>query len=194
MSTTNQEKYVSANPLRKIFLHPFQRRFVRAIQQLQPSELLEVGAGEGYLLEAIRQRLPQVRLVGLDLEASIVAEGRRVFPHLDLRQGDIYHINEPDHTWDVVVASEVLEHLERPADGLRELARVAKRYVVLSVPWEPWFRTLNLARGKHVRRWGNHPEHINNWTRQSFVDFVSGQLSVERVIPSFPWTIVLAKV
>lgn len=194
MMTTNQLKYESGNPLRKIFLRPFQRRFLTVLETIRPMDLFEVGAGEGYLLEQIHRRLPDVRLVGVDVEASIIAEGKRVFPHLDLRQGNIYQLNEPDHSWDVVVASEVLEHLDRPADGLRELARVAKRYVVLSVPWEPWFRLMNFARGQHLRRWGNHPEHVNNWTRQTFARFVGSQLTVERVIPSYPWTIVLARV
>lgn len=194
MMTTNQEKYVSANPLRKLFLGPFQRRFLDVLAGAQPTELLEIGAGEGYLLDAIHRRLPQTRLLGYDVEQSIVDEGKRQFPHLDLRRGDIYRLTEPDRSWDTVVASEVLEHLERPADGLRELARVAKRYVLLSVPWEPWFRGLNFARGKHLRRWGNHPEHVNNWTQGQFVRFVSTQLDVERVLPSLPWTIILARV
>lgn len=192
--TTNQQKYESSNPLRKLFLRPFQQRFLQVITDLQPTDLLEVGAGEGFLLEKIHHSLPTVRLVGLDVEPEIVAAGQRIFPHLDLRQGDIYKLNEPSHSWDVVVASEVLEHLDRPGAGLAELKRVAKQYVVLSVPWEPGFRLLNFARGKHLRRWGNHPEHINNWTQQSFKKFVSSQLTVERVIPSFPWTIIVAKV
>lgn len=194
MSTTNQQKYESVNPLRKIFLRPFQRRFLDALRTLQPRNLLEVGAGEGFLLSIIRRGLPGVPLRGLDVDPAVLTEGRRLFPELDLRQGDIYRVPESDHAWDVVVASEVLEHLERPVEALRELKRVAKRYVVLSVPWEPWFRWLNFARGKHLRRWGNHPEHINTWSRPAFVSTVAGQLQVERVISAFPWTIVVARV
>lgn len=193
-SSTNQAKYVSPNPLRKMFLLPFQNRFLAAVVSVKPKDILEVGAGEGYLLEQIHRRLPDTRLVGLDVSVSAVAEGKRIFPHLDLRQGDIYRLNEPDHAWDLVIASEVLEHLDRPADGLRELVRVARRHVLLSVPWEPWFRLMNLARGQHLRRWGNHPEHVNNWTPGAFRRFVSQQLAVERVIPAYPWTIILARV
>jgi len=193
MNSTNQQKYASANPLRKMFLGPFQQRFLQTLKDQLPADILEVGAGEGYLLAKIDQALPAVRKVGLDLSPESVAEGRRLFPQLDLRTGDIYHINEPDHAWDTVIASEVLEHLDRPDDALAELKRVAKRQVILSVPWEPWFRLLNLARGKHLRRLGNHPEHIQNWTKAGFTKFVKNQLEVERVIGAFPWTIIVAK-
>ncbi len=193
MSTTNQQKYESFNPLRKIFLRPFQRRFVNVLRSLQPKNLLEVGAGEGYLLSIIQRALPDVPLRGLDVDSTIVNEGRRLFPKLDLRPGDIYRLPEADQSWEVVVASEVLEHLERPAKALAELKRVARRYIVLSVPWEPWFRLLNFARGKHLRRWGNHPEHLNTWSRSAFVSLVTGQLRVERVVAAFPWTIVVAR-
>lgn len=192
--STNQHKYESFNPLRSMFLAPFQRRFIGALAATQPTGILEVGAGEGFLLSRIHGHLPQVPLLGLDVESRFIDEGRRIFPELDLRVGDVYHLQQPDRSWDTVIASEVLEHLDRPADGLRELARVAQRQVILSVPWEPWFRGLNFARGKHLRRWGNHPEHVNNWTQRQFVHLVGTALTVERVIPSLPWTIVVAKV
>lgn len=194
MSSTNQHKYESSNPLRKMWLRPFQKKFLRAITDTNPAELLEVGAGEGFLLDKIHQQHPNVRLKGLDLIPEFVAESRRLFPHLDVQVGDIYRINEPDHSWDVVVASEVLEHLEKPAHALRELQRVAKRYVVLSVPWEPYFRLGNFVRGGYLTTWGNHPEHINHWSAGGFGRFVGSTMKVEHVIRSMPWTIVVARV
>lgn len=194
MPSTNQEKYESNNPFRKLFLSPFQSRFLSVLESIHPADVLEVGSGEGFLLHKIHERLPSRRVAGVEFVPEYVVEGRRLFPHLDLRQGDIYRLNEPDRSWDVVVASEVLEHLDRPEDALKELACVSRRYLLLSVPWEPWFRLLNFARGKHVRRFGNHPEHINNWSQKSFQRFVAESVTVERIIPSFPWTIVLARV
>lgn len=194
MASTNQQKYTSPNPLRKIFLGPFQQKFIRAVTSCRPSSLLEVGAGEGYLLVALQPHLGHIPVVGLDLDPAWVAEGRRLWPALDLRVGDIYRLPPANRSWDVVVASEVLEHLERPADALRELRRVSQRAVVLSVPWEPWFRGLNFLRGKHWSRGGNHPEHLQRWTPRQFSQLVASVLTVERVIPAFPWTIIVAKV
>ncbi len=194
MTSTNQAKYTDRWKIRNLFLAPFQQKFLDVFDSISPTDCLEVGAGEGYLLSAMKKRQPQARFVGLDVDQGIINEGKRVFPDLDLRVGDAYRLAEPDHSWDVVVASEVLEHLDRPNEGLAEIARVAKRYVLVSVPWEPWFRLMNFARGKHLRRFGNHPEHVNNWTQKSFTTFIGTRLKVEKVIPAFPWTIILARV
>lgn len=194
MKSTNQRKYESPNPLRQMWLRPFQKKFTTAVADLRPSSLLEVGAGEGFLLHELQQHLPQTKLVGFDLVPEFVAESHRLFPDLNVQIGDIYHIDQPDHAWDVVVASEVFEHLERPTDALREVKRLARHYVVLSVPWEPFFRLGNLVRGGYLRRLGNHPEHINLWTTGGFTRFVAMELKIAKVIRSMPWTIVVAKV
>lgn len=194
MSSTNQHKYESANPLRKMWLRPFQKKFTKAIVDLQPTSLLEIGAGEGFLLKKLREALPNSKLLGLDLIPEFVTEAHRLFPDLDVQVGDIYHIQQPDHAWDVVVASEVFEHLERPAEALKEVKRVASKYVVLSVPWEPFFQLGNFVRGGYLKTWGNHPEHINHWSAGGFARFVSNELQVIRVIRSMPWTIVVAKI
>src|SRR6266545_3748463 len=66
-----------------------------------------------------------------------------------------------DHQFDLVVAVEVLEHLHDPVQGLREIARVGSRHVVLSVPREPIFRSCNLVAGRYVKDLGNTPGHLN---------------------------------
>lgn len=194
MSSTNQRKYESGNPLRKMWLRPFQKKFNAAVTALQPETLLEIGAGEGYLLHELQQQLPQTKMLGLDLVPEFIAEGKRLFPELHLDVGDIYQIGQPDHSWDVVVVSEVFEHLAHPEEALREVARVARQHVVLSVPWEPFFQLGNLVRGGYVKTLGNHPEHINHWTTAGFARFVGTQLHVERVLRSMPWTIIVARV
>ncbi len=193
MTSTNQHKFQDRNPVQRTLVGQFQRKFLNVLQSVQPQSVLEAGCGEGYLLDQIHRRLPQVTLLGLDADPQAVAEGRRLWADLPIKNGDIYRIDQPDQAWDVTVASEVLEHLHRPLDALAELKRVARRYVILSVPHEPWFRLGNLARGRHLRRLGNHPEHVNLWSRKSFVRFVSQRLTPLRVTSAFPWTIVLAK-
>lgn len=192
--TTNHAKFANTNPIQQGLIGKFHAAFVRELIALQPRSVCEVGAGEGFLLHQVEQQLPDVPLMGIDLNDEALAQGRVLFPTLHLEHGDIYHIAHPDTSWDVVVCSEVLEHLGRPAEALQELKRVAKRYVLLSVPHEPWFRLGNFARGRHLARLGNHPEHINQWSKNGFARFVAQTLHVEKVLSSFPWTIVVAKV
>lgn len=194
MSSSNRKKHEDRSPVQGFLVGRFQRRLLALLAEEPPQELLEAGAGEGFLLAKITQRFSGLRVRGFDVDETILADGRKLFPTLDLRQGDIFHIQEPDKSWDCVLASEVLEHLDHPELALAELGRVAKRFVYLSVPQEPWFRLGNLGRGRHLRRLGNHPEHINLWTRASFVRFVNSRLTVDKVVPSFPWTIIRARV
>lgn len=193
MSTTNQQKFLNQTPIQQGLIGNFHRRFLKTLSAVQPTSILEVGCGEGYLLNQINKKLPDVPLLGLDNYQPALDEGFRLFHHLNMQFGDVYHIEQADQSWDVTIASEVLEHLARPQAALKELKRVTKRYVLLSVPNEPWFRLGNFARGRHLRRLGNHPEHINLWSQHGFARFVGQELKVERVVNAFPWTIVLAK-
>ena len=95
---------------------------------------------------------------------------------------------------DVVLMIEVLEHLDNPKRMLGVLSQLAERHVVLSVPWEPYFRGLNFARGKHLAAWGNDPEHVQHWGRREFQRFVGDHFVVQDAPLVFPWTLVGAAV
>jgi 2-polyprenyl-3-methyl-5-hydroxy-6-metoxy-1,4-benzoquinol methylase len=97
-----------------------------------------------------------------------------------------------DDSFDLVVCVEVLEHLVDPARGLRELARVGNRHLLLSVPREPIFRSCNLFTGRYVKDLGNTPGHFNHWSTRSFKSFVSQVATVREVSTPFPWTVIWA--
>ncbi len=193
MSTTNQQKFLNQTPIQQGLIGNFHKKFLATLGSVQPESILELGCGEGYLLQKINERLPLVPKLGIDMLDVALQEGRLLFPNLKLETGDIYHIHQPDHSWDMTIASEVLEHLDDPLAALKELRRVAKRFILLSVPNEPWFRLGNFARGRHLRRFGNHPEHINLWSQHGFGRFVAQELTIIKIVNAFPWTIVLAR-
>jgi ubiquinone/menaquinone biosynthesis C-methylase UbiE len=109
-----------------------------------------------------------------------------------ISQESIYQLNRADGSFDMVVCLEVLEHLEDPMAALRELHRVSRRDVILSVPREPLWCWLNMMRGKYCASGGNTPGHIQHWSKSAFADFVGACFSVQAVATPLPWTIVLA--
>jgi SAM-dependent methyltransferase len=92
-------------------------------------------------------------------------------------------------SFDAVVCLEVLEHLEDPMAAVEELLRVARLAVVLSVPYEPWFRLGNLLRGKYLSGLGNHPEHIQHWNPRRFRRLLAATGQEVRVVEAFPWIV-----
>jgi hypothetical protein len=69
---------------------------------------------------------------------------------------------------------------------------VAERWLLVSVPREPLWRTVNMARGAYIKDLGNTPGHLNHWSRRGFVRFVSQVAEVQEVTSPFPWTCVWA--
>jgi hypothetical protein len=66
--------------------------------------------------------------------------------------------------------------------------------MLLTVPWEPWFRLMNLLRGRDITRLGNHPEHINQWSIRQFESLVAKYAYIQKTQTVFPFMIVIATV
>ena len=73
------------------------------------------------------------------------------------------------------------------------MARVASGHVLVSVPREPLWRGLNVARGAYVRDLGNTPGHVNHFSKRGFVRALSEHGEIAAVRSPFPWTMVLVR-
>lgn len=106
---------------------------------------------------------------------------------------NVYELNRQDGAFDSVVMLEVLEHLTDYRKALKELFRVAKENVIISVPNEPLWRILNMARLKYIPALGNTPGHINHWSPSGLSELIGEFGTVYKVITPLPWTIIWAK-
>lgn len=194
MSSSNYKKHTSRNPLQRYLMDRFYRVLVGYAKCAAKKSILDAGCGEGFTLHKLQQAGLGKQLAGFDASAEAVAVANTMFPDLSVRTGDIYAIDHRDRSFGLVICSEVLEHLEAPAKALAELRRVSEQYVLVTVPWEPWFQLTNFLLGKYIRRWGNHPEHINHWNVSSFTRLLVAQgFTLLHVSVSFPWILVLAR-
>jgi SAM-dependent methyltransferase len=186
------DKYGTKNPIARALM----RGFLGAVGDLyagtRARTVLEVGCGEGRLAQHLLGCGPRpARFVACDLELDRVAPG--LDPAIEFVQASIYELPFVARSFDVVVCCEVLEHLEDPRRGLAELARVADRRVLISTPWDPVWRAMNMLRGRYLADLGNTPGHIQHFTRRSLVDLAQTELRVlERRTP-LPWTILLGE-
>jgi hypothetical protein len=73
------------------------------------------------------------------------------------------------------------------------MARVASRHLLVSVPREPLWRGLNMARGAYLKDLGNTPGHLNHWSKRAFVSLLSKHGTVVEARSPFPWTMLLVR-
>lgn len=186
---TNIKKYADANRVTSGLLQRFMRRCADHVATLTaPGEtVLDCGVAEGTMTRYLVDQLQGRKVVAVEYEDVACGAFKKAYGDIPLLRGSIYELPLPDDSVDVVTAFEVLEHLEDPGKALEEMRRVARRAVVVTVPYEPFFRMGNVARGKYLDRLGNTPGHINHWTVASLRRLVSSRLRASRVERAFPW-------
>jgi 2-polyprenyl-3-methyl-5-hydroxy-6-metoxy-1,4-benzoquinol methylase len=190
------DKYGSQNPVVRRLMSGFHRTLDELWSQAAPSSVLDVGCGEGVLTVEWAERLGGGRIVGIDLEdPKLRAEwARRRRPNLEFRAEEATRLSFGDGEFELAAAIEVLEHVPDPEATLAEMARVASGHLLVSVPREPLWRGLNMARGAYWRELGNTPGHLNHWSKRGFVSLLSRYGEVVEARSPFPWTMLLVRV
>jgi 2-polyprenyl-3-methyl-5-hydroxy-6-metoxy-1,4-benzoquinol methylase len=187
------DKYGSTNPVVRRLMAGFERTLDELFDQAAPASLLDVGCGEGVLTHRWAQRLGDRRVVGIDLDdpgLHALWEGRPA-PNLEYRVMKAEKLPFGDGEFDVAAAIEVLEHVPDPEHTVAEMTRVASGHLLVSVPREPLWRGLNMARGAYLKDLGNTPGHLNHWSKRSFVGLLSRHGTVVEARTPFPWTMLL---
>jgi SAM-dependent methyltransferase len=190
------DKYGSTNPVVRRLMARFEGTLDELFTQADPQSLLDVGCGEAVLTHQWAQRLGDGRrVVGIDLDdpALHVEWAKRTAPNLEYRVMKAENLPFADDEFDLASAIEVLEHVPDPEHTVAEMARAAKRWLLVSVPREPLWRGLNMARGAYWKDLGNTPGHVNHWSKGSFVALLSRHGEVVQARSPFPWTMLLVR-
>jgi 2-polyprenyl-3-methyl-5-hydroxy-6-metoxy-1,4-benzoquinol methylase len=189
------DKYGSGNPVVRRLMASFERTLDELMQRAEPSSLLDVGCGEGVLVHRWALSQPQLRIVGIDLVEESIQAGwaEHQAPNLEYRTMPAENLPFAADEFELATAIEVLEHVPDPEHTLAEMARCAERHLLVSVPREPLWRMLNMARGAYVPQLGNTPGHLNHWSRRSFTKLLSRYGQVTEVRSPFPWTMLLVR-
>jgi len=189
------DKYGSTNPVVRRLMAGFEATLDELFTQAAPRSILDIGCGEGVLTCRWAERLGDGRVVGIDLDdPKLKAEwATRSRPNLEYRTMLAENLPFGDGEFELASAIEVLEHVPDPAHTVAEMARCASRYLLVSVPREPLWRGLNLARGAYVKQLGNTPGHVNHWSKRAFVRLLSQHGEVVEARSPFPWTMLLVR-
>lgn len=117
---------------------PFCLHRCRAARSVLPKHpiatLLDVGCGDGFFCEWIRKEAGIRRVVGLDTSTTRIALAKERYRDVEFLNARLPRLPFKDGEFEAVTLIEVLEHLPEPVISLREIARVASRWVVITVP------------------------------------------------------------
>jgi SAM-dependent methyltransferase len=191
--TDNAAKYERAGGLERRLLTRFRARLLDEVVPLSPRRVLDAGCGEGHVTAWLARALPASEVTGVDGRAEALTAFRRRNPGSRAVEADLSALPFGDYAFDLVLCTEVLEHLDEPRTVLRELGRVCAGHLFLTVPHEPFFRAGNLARGRYTSRLGSTPGHRSTWGRRGFLRLVAAEAEPVHWISMFPWQGVLAR-
>jgi SAM-dependent methyltransferase len=166
------------------------------VERSGANEAHEVGCGEGEL--AIRLARNGLRVRGSDAFPAVLEEARQraraAGVEIEFEAIRVEELDPGRHGAALVLCCEVLEHLEGPERALEVLAGLARPWLIASVPHEPLWRGLNLARLTYVGALGNTPGHLNHWSKRGFLRFLESRFEVVEVRSPIPWTMALCRV
>lgn len=194
--STNMKKYESKNILKRVMLCFFKHKIYNIIKLLPYKEkICDAGCGEGFIVKYLEKKFEKTEFYGFDRSEEAIKIAEKNTNRAKYSVDNVYNCKYSDNEFDVVMLLEVLEHLENPQKALKEIIRITKRVLIISVPQEPFFCLGNFFSGKYMRSLGNPPEHINHWTYLGFRKYLNNLFSKNNVkfklFNLLVWTIVL---
>ncbi len=173
----------------------FLRRLELLVERTGAREAHEIGCGEGEL--SIRLARRGLRVRGSDVSAGVVAEARRRAQasgvEVEFKAAPLEQLDPATDGAELIVCCEVIEHLADPDAALDTLAELARPWAIVSVPREPLWRILNLARLRYAGELGNTPGHLQHWSRRRFARFLERRLELVELHSPLPWTMALCR-
>lgn len=190
------DKYESRNPLVRKIMRGFSDALDDMVRQVAPKDIHELGCGEGHWV--LDWRLQGMSARGSDFSEKIISLARENAISAQLEASifsvrNIYDVTRESDSADLIVCCEVLEHMSDPLAGLQALQRITQNHIILTVPREPIWRALNMARGAYLKHLGNTPGHVQHWSTSEFVALVERHFDVITVKTPLPWTMLLGK-
>jgi 2-polyprenyl-3-methyl-5-hydroxy-6-metoxy-1,4-benzoquinol methylase len=189
------DKYGTRNPVARRLMARFLADLDQLVERSGAREAHEVGCGEGKL--SIRLAGRGLRVRGTDAFPEILGEARErartAGVEIDYEAVPVEELDPGRHPAELIVCCEVLEHLPDPELALAKLEELARPWLIASVPREPLWRALNLARLSYVRELGNTPGHLNHWSKPAFLRLLETRFELVEVRSPPPWTMALCR-
>lgn len=91
---------------------------------IKPKKILDVGCASGWFLSKIAEKYPNAQCTGVDAYKKAIEYGQKFYKNLRLISADAHKLPFKNKSFDLVICTEVLEHVENPQKVLAEIKRV----------------------------------------------------------------------
>ncbi|MCX6722980.1 MAG: class I SAM-dependent methyltransferase [Candidatus Staskawiczbacteria bacterium] len=145
------------------FLDEFKKE--KVLQYIKGS-VLDVGCNDGQLVNFINSI--GKKSAGIDYDYNLIKIAKNRFPALEFKVASMESIPYKDLSFNTCVAWNILEHLEDDEKGLKELLRVAKNNVILTVPKED---EISIPSGVTYRHYID-PTHKHYYTTEKLKELI----------------------
>ena len=194
LNRLKHQKYNSKNPFIILGVRRFLGTLGILIENTGILNILDLGCGNGKVISYLKRSNDKISLKGIDYDYESLLWAKDSNPGEKFIQADIYNTPLKDKSFDLVICLEVLEHLNSVDKALAELSRVARKYCLISVPYEPYFSICRFLGGKDILRFGRHPEHINYFRIGEVRKKLVVYFELRKTVISFPWLFFLGEV
>lgn len=125
---------------------------LRAVLELIPQEsskILDVGCASGWFISKVSRKFPKAQCYGIDIYDKGIRYAKKIYPKIEFEVADAHRIPYRKNTFDLVICTEVLEHLDNPKIAILEIKRVLKKdglavieldsgNLLFSIVWYMW--------------------------------------------------------
>jgi 2-polyprenyl-3-methyl-5-hydroxy-6-metoxy-1,4-benzoquinol methylase len=188
------DKYGSKNPLVRYIMKGFHDSLDALVVRTGATKIHEIGCGEGNL--SIHLAKQNKKVIASDFSSKIIQiateNANKAGVNIDFKVASIYDLTPADSA-ELVLCSEVMEHLPDIKKTMKMLNMLADPFLIISVPREPLWRILNLARFKYLSSMGNTPGHIQHWSKKRISKLISDYFDIMHILTPVPWTILLCR-
>lgn len=183
---------VKNNLLQKLWHTRKLAKVIRLINEVdkEPKSILDVGCSSGWFLSQLSLCYPRAKMTGVDIYKSSIEYGKHLYPSMHLLCADAHKMPFADKTFDVIVCTEVLEHVLKPEQVLQEIRRVLKPDGIAIIEMDTgnflfrliWHWWTNIRRGV----WRDSHIHAFNTEKLESIIKRNGFLITKKQI--FNWT------
>lgn len=147
-------------------LTPFKAKIVAKFSR---DSVLDVGCNDGELVNYLNSI--GKKAVGIDMDEKLISKAKSKYPHIEFEVASAESIPYDDNSFDTCVAWNILEHLEDDKKGFKELLRVARKKVILTVPREDEISIPSSVTYRHYV----DPTHKRYYSKKNLKELITGK-------------------